>query len=71
MTTVTTTREELEAAVYTDFLAEKLAASSSDLSIMTTLVDAYFDESVLAAQDYYDVMNPETYLNPKTLVPLL
>ena len=71
MTTESLSRDELEAAVYTDFLEPVLTASTSDLSIMTTLVDTYFDESVLAASNYYDVTNNQTYLNKATIIPLL
>merc|ERR1712066_206502 len=67
-------RDELEANAVTQFLIDQVAESGSDLSIMTTLVNDYFDETVLAAQDYYDssVTDPNPKYNTlKTIVPLL
>jgi len=73
MTATTISRDELKVAVYDTFLLETLTASTSDLSIMTTIVEAYFDETVLAAQNYYDtsVDQNATYLNLQTIIPLL
>ena len=72
--TPTFDRTELEANAVSAFLIEKVGSSGSDLSIMTTLVNDYFDETVLAAQDYYDSSTTtpnENYNKLKTIVPLL
>jgi len=67
-------RTDLENNAISAFLIEKVGSSGSDLSIMTTLVNDYFDETVLAAQDYYDssIVNPNPNYNKlKTIIPLL
>jgi len=69
----TISREELEAAVYTNFLAGVLAdITSEDLdALVSGIVESYFDETVQAAIDYYDPNNNMTYLEDSTKLTIL
>jgi len=66
-------RDELEAAVYTNFLAEVLAeVAQEDLdALVSGIVESYFDSTVQAAIDYYDLDNNMTYLEDRTKLTIL
>ena len=66
-------RDELEAAVYTNFLQGVLAeVAQEDLdTLLSGIVESYFDTTVQAAIDYYDVDNNMTYLEDSTKLIIL
>lgn len=75
MSTDVITSTDLQAAVYDTFLQSQIASSGSDLSIMATIVNSYFDETRTLAITYITPLengNPsEMYQNPSVLLDIL
>ena len=69
-TGATITRDELIAIMdpfYTNLVDNGVVLGD----LMTAIMDAHFDAAVLAAQQYLDATNPDTYLDSMELVNAL